>query len=548
LTIHNRELQKTFSYLFTYTELKLFFIIHFLTVTYLIKILIFMKTNATIFSLLLLFFVTSLQAQNSIEKAFIKEKATLGGDVLIKSTQNLVVNDESFTNFLVEAPSSGEYYINFWMIPAQYGEKEFSTYKVYVNNMQAGKILPVKGNWQTIGLADNKKVNLKEGENMISVAGKIPEVPNVEFVRLSKSVAKCQISSTAYDTYLAGAEKNNKIAALKGKNVANVLGDTLVSTQNHEIVTLNGVTYYVSRNKHVAYTFYTKVYLTAGSNVTFSSNSSLVHYLEVFGATNSNYTWTAPGMTTNYMTVNIPESGYYYVKARTAQYLNRGTANVYINGQAYLNVPIFTGGSEISQGGNYNYYGCFTKNSSPTDPFITIQSQYRDGDLILAYNDDWSGNSYAIKYGLATSDSYIRKVYPKMTRSILLSSYSSSSPEGTCDIYGNVLDSDIVTFYSTADNTETYSENTTDNSTILATEIKIAPNPVTLGTSVNITGIDGLQQVMVYDLSGRLLQTVNGDSLSGIVPLSDLNINKKGVYILVVVTKTETKTRKLIVN
>lgn len=159
------------------------------------------------------FFMMVIMPVNAqkIEKVnYYNNNPELGGEVIITSSTNEIIENDSYTSFEIEVESAGEYYLNFWLLPAEYEDGSLYAYEVQVNGYNAGAIVPAKGNWQSIGLSNNGKVNLQQGKNTISVITEAPNVVEVEFVRLSKTFSKAKISSNAYDSYLAKAKNRNE--------------------------------------------------------------------------------------------------------------------------------------------------------------------------------------------------------------------------------------------------------------------------------------------------------------------------------------------------
>ena len=89
----------------------------------------------------------------------------------------------------------------------------------------------------------------------------------------------------------------------------------------------------------------------------------------------------------------------------------------------------------------------------------------------------------------------------------------------------------------------------TSNDNIFSSEISIYPNPTTINSSLNIKSDETIKQILIYDLSGRLICTKNMNNYSGNIPLSELNIISSGMYVInVYSSKGIIKSHKLIVK
>lgn len=505
-----------------------------------------MKTKVTFLGLLSFLILSgTVNAQKIEERDYYKNNPQLGGEITIESSTNEVIDNESYTNFSIVAPSEGDYFMNFWLMPAKHKDETYSTYKVLVNGIFAGNIVPRKGNWQTIGLSNNRRVKLNLGNNTISIVAQMPEVPAVEFVRLSKNSLNAYIPSEKFDNYL---NQSMKAAGNRPAMVVNKLsldGDTLgnISTRSSGTSVWNGIS--------LGYTFYTKLMFYAGQEIFITSASNSLHIMEFFNANMPQYlSWShfseyAVNGGKNYLAtvrVTIPQDGYYYIRARTYYNCTGGTADINVNGTYYYaNAPIYTSGVVKYQGGNGNYYSSFTRNAT-TDPVMWIQGQ---AERIVAYNDD-ANTSYAAPHGVSGLNSFIRENYSMSTCAVLVTTYGSYNGSGTCSIYAGVPDG--VSTRSMPLNDPVEVKSATSNTQIEFSQTTVYPNPAKLNSQINISYRDLIERVDVYNLSGQKLQSLVINEKQAQLPLSGMNISKTGVYILSIKTTSGIKTEKIVVN
>jgi hypothetical protein len=88
----------------------------------------------------------------------------------------------------------------------------------------------------------------------------------------------------------------------------------------------------------------------------------------------------------------------------------------------------------------------------------------------------------------------------------------------------------------------------TSNDNIYAEGIAVYPNPVAINSSLNIKSDETINQIAVYDIFGRLNCTKTLSNNSGSIPLSELKINRSGMYILRIYSDKGIKSQKLIVR
>ena len=404
---------------------------------------------------------TLANSQSLVEKSFFTKNRTIGGDVLITKSVQEVKEQKAFTSFEVDIPSAGNYYVNFWLCPAKSPNGVFYEYDVLVNERTIGKIVPSHGDWQSISINDLKNIELPAGKCTVSVVGTIPDIPSVEFVRLSKDSLSAQICSMAYDNYKNEIKRINNTRLSKMASTNSQFIDTIVGTK--DIFPLPPQTnppydaqFVIGASVH--YTFYKRVYLQAGT--TFFSTEGInnfSHVLEVFSASSpASYTWRkmSDSQYKAYLNITIASSGYYYVRVRSYYNTASGLCNLNINNQfVYEEIPVYSYGIRGEKDTNhiYNSFTCYSNG----DPRLWVEEESFPG-FITAYNDDYSDCSdFDWEY-----DARILRQYANSANAIHLTSASSYEPVFSCDIYMNCISSSINTsstnFIQSAPSTSTY--------------------------------------------------------------------------------------------
>ncbi len=393
------------------------------------------------FVVLLLGITTSVSSQTLTNTKFYQNNPSLGGECLIKKSTVSTKDGISSTTFDVCVDKSGSYYASFWMLPAQKEDGTCTSYGVCVNNERIPDALKsTAGDWQCLGL--QSKIWLNKGLNTISVLGVVPEIPEVEFVKVSKTPAGSEISSERYLT----DKKNRAVKSQAQINTEHsILLDTLDYNRYQNVSRANSAIndpiydYLYLDWVPLKYTFYKKMYFTKDQTITVSTSAqnNFNNVIELFSATEpETYSWA---VISNSGKANIskvaPTSGYYYVRVRS--YLNGrdGIANVTINGNTYSDVQLFSIGYTHTIGTD-QYYNSFTV-SEASDPIMWMEGDGMPG-VILAYNDDYQEESDH-EWG---SSSRIHKKLSKTISAVHISAYSSYKPESGLKMYVKCKDSD----------------------------------------------------------------------------------------------------------
>lgn len=377
---------------------------------------------------------------------FYSENPKLGGDCLIKTSTISVEDSVTTITFNVNVDESGMYYASFWMLPSQKGDGTFNSYDVSINNENFSSALVAdKEDWQCLKM--NSKIWLNRGTNEISVKGKIPEIPEVEFVKVAKTSIESTISSDEYD--------NNRkaiIASIETQPMSlatdETSADTLViENYNQALTRASSTTVNDPKYDYVyldwvplKYTFYKKLHFTKGQTISISTSAqnNFQNVIELFSVTNpESYSWVALSSSgKGSLSQTAPIDDYYYVRVRS--YLNGkdGIANVTINGNTYSNVQLFSIGYTCEIGTD-QYYNTFTTDEA-SDPIMWMEGTGSPG-AIIAYNDDYQEES-DYDWGVSAR---IHKKLSKVCKAVHISAYSSYKPEHGLKMYMRCKDSNV---------------------------------------------------------------------------------------------------------
>nr|MCR4769866.1 hypothetical protein [Bacteroidaceae bacterium] len=398
---------------------------------------------------------TQCFSQKIIKSSYYSNHPELGGEVIIKQSTTEIVNDKSIISFEVEAPNSGDYYLSFWILPVKLNDGTYVNYDVSVNgNMQRDKIIPQRGDWQSITLSSKNKIKLNKGTNTISIIGKVPLIPNVEHVRIASNLQESKIKGDLYQSYKASIERENVDRGLK--NTTNIT-DSIFNKSNLNVTKASSwippywgenplYEYGFGLNMICKYTFYQTFHFSEGQPVSIKTTgiNNIAHVVEVFSCDfPENYSWKKLSSNNNFTTslsLTIPYTGDYIVRVRSYYSETSGLCDININNRYYYDsMPIYTNGIRCTQDTLF-YYNSFTCNNT-CDPVLWIEEGESPPGKISAFSYNYVGNGN-FSWG---GNSRIYKQYPRPVHAALISSRYSYGPIGTCDLYAKCRNSDVWT-------------------------------------------------------------------------------------------------------
>jgi hypothetical protein len=364
----------------------------------------------------------------------------IGDGVILDKIFNLDSSNGVFRGFMINVQNDDNYYISSW-IQGQAG----SSKDVFIDGQAtaSGRAILKSNGWQTSTIISNStpaspiSVHLSRGDHTIAFRGKGPGVPDVEFLRLGRTVNDAFISNTAYQKKLAGIKayaashpvqpvtENSKYAP----GFAKVAVDT--PEPSDPKYDYDGCT-----DQPFSYTHRGEFYLNQNDQVKFevrNGTTNCVMYL--FNAWDLTQSTSWFGY--NDIEVTIPEYGKYILLVRAYYSGDAGTADLYLNNTLYQSGIILAGNYYLAyrtKTGVLNYFTCDPPNSPyNTDTYIFV-TNYRMYTPIAAFNDDYYGSGdftwglwSRCKVDLSSWDSYDWAC-------IIGSSYSSYG-DGNCDFY-----------------------------------------------------------------------------------------------------------------
>lgn len=424
-----------------------------------------MNKNITLTMLVFLICGMTSFGQKLVERNYFQANPRLGGEVLINESSKETIGDKTYTRFIINADRAGAYTMNLWLMATELPDGTYSSYDVLVNGMKIdGRVAPTRGDWQNIGLTTGK-VNLRQGKNTISFVAIVPEIPEIEFIKLSQNAGLAAISSAKYDAYKAEIKANmteepEAVSRIVSGEVIDpdwpfypIIPDTMgyITWQpwNKPQFTNPEGNYVYSMSIPVKYTYYRTVSLTAGQSFFVATDgiNNFGHILELFHSTKpEQYSWVnkANSRCLAAIDITVPETGTYYVRVRSDKNGRSGTTNLNINGQNYYNgIPLYSAGIRVTQDSEtiYNTFTCY----ATTDPRIWIEEGAGSSTpgKISAINDDYRGDG-DFSWG---SNSRIKGRFPRTMHAVQVTAYSSSSPSGVCDLYAKCRNSAVWPYF-----------------------------------------------------------------------------------------------------
>lgn len=185
-----------------------------------------MKTKSLALSYLLsALFGLSIYGQIEDETIY-GDDYTLGGDVAIKKKTIEVEGNLTYSTFEISVSEEGDYYLSAWLMATK-TKDGYIPYEVLINGeLTKNKIQPLINGWQYLEYwnenSDPITVVLNKGLNTVSFRAEAPEIPEIEFIRLSKDQNKTILSNNKYINYINSIR--SYIKAQEGK--PKVINDT----------------------------------------------------------------------------------------------------------------------------------------------------------------------------------------------------------------------------------------------------------------------------------------------------------------------------------
>ncbi len=251
-----------------------------------------------------------------------------------------------------------------------------------------------------------------------------------------------QISSEEYDKYIYEISKQklpDNYAEIKEAAIAEELSNS--GLKSYKLDNPQG-NYEHEMELDFGYAFYCYVWLNTGSVVFETVGATSDPVLHLFHTSYpASHSWTNDDGGSGYnskITAYITSPGYYFVLIR--KYLNPssvvGTCDLYKNGSLYTSNCAISGSGIVCLKSVTEELNWFTADLTG-DSRIWIENQSGFPGKIIAYNDDWSGES---DYSWGVS-SRVRSNLNTNIRAVIVSCYSSYNPTGNCDLYMNCKNS-----------------------------------------------------------------------------------------------------------
>ena len=460
-------------------------------------------------------------------------------------------NEYSFMykDFEVVAPDDGDYYMEFWLIPAEYPDGAYTTFSVFVNDTKVGEITPKTANWQACRVNGNEKVSLYKGINKISIGTLLPEVPNVESVSLAAKDSDARISRLAYDQYLSMADN--------------------YASDNDAYAVTNTSTQIVNNATSVAfplkYSFYSVIQRNAGEKITVKTMSATAHKVDVMycGATGFTSTTGVPinasseimqglswlgiaekrsatsHLSTN-MEIDAPLTGNYLIRLRSVSTSSSYLCNVNINDTyQYNSVPMsFTWWNQSIPADGKEYITitqCSQQNKA--DPFLFIHGNA--ADRVVGFNDDVPKEllkSSGIKF---TKESCLSQTYKINTTGMSLMNTSSQTPGAYINICKIITKLKGATLSNVAERPKQVGNSLVTSEFGVDEDIVASAETVTESTR---------KMISIYDMAGRFINSFDINAEQGGKYDQNMGISSPGVYILKIESEKGIECKKIMVR
>lgn len=530
------------------------------------------------------------QAVFSAEDMDFKYPAPESNNALLVPITNVyyAIGDEYNAKiFEIEVPENGSYYVNFWLMAAQYQNGEFTTFNVFINDKYAGYIKPDKENWHSAKIQGCPKLDLNKGQNRIAITTSCPEIPLVESIKIASKEDSVFFSDTSYKSFF--------------RNLKSVLN---YSENNPENIDL---TFYLNPHSSsikaeqlpLIYTFYDLFSFKKGDIIHITGQSSsqfkidVVFYGAPFNSINPNsdeisqidplglvlpgtdprnfktvyqvksatseqtqgLNWLGISENTIWspqpllsMFIRIPEDGMYMIRARHGQNGGSDTASISINNQFFYNsVPITYNSIQTSIPANKDNIAILTLSDNPSkdDPIMFVHGVH--ADRIVGFNDD-GPKKILQNYGASAYDSYLSQKYIYEASTISVSNYSSQEPISSC----NILIGDPSEIYLTTEsinNKKLIASKTISTTNIDGIDDQFNHFEISYSEgNINVSCHEQIKRISAFDITGKLLGTLASKEFSLSLPMTSLGLRHKGLYIITVETNTNLKSKIMTIN
>lgn len=404
---------------------------------------------------------------------------------IVANEQKIQLNTETrySVNADLNVKETSLYRIYIWMFGVGKSDNSFFDYEVLADGLKIGKITPCKGNWQLIGLDEDKPIALKNGTHNIEIRSNDKLTPQVEAIYLTQEKIESGKLSANYDNYLG-----------KAKQIASKHAKTTFEYPKARNSKRNTIKAGIIQNVELPlrYSFYTFRSFDKGNYITLTSTSATPHTIdvEIFGNPpksiitkeidestvdfhNSQNLQTLPpaiiidpvlsnkpsfncssindqerqGLgwyipaerpkNSKYYTasgkIRIMQDGLYLIRLRSFDSEDVSTADLNINNTYFYNdVPIAYSEYYFNLPANKKSYTVTaSSNNSNVDPMLFVCGA--DADRLVGYNDDCT-KSDKVNFGLLDNSACLTQKYLVETSSIDVSNYSSQNPELTCTL------------------------------------------------------------------------------------------------------------------
>lgn len=459
----------------------------------------------------------------------------------------------SYADFSVKVPEGGDYYVSFWLLPAQLPNHSYTEFKVYVNGERVGVIHPSKSNWQNASLDDDQTISLKPGENTITLSTALPDVVSTELVSIAKTAQCARISEAGYQDYLrkialveSGKMTSQEIIAQEESEYLAQYGDAamqpLAEDGSQWDITL-------FHRIPVKYSFYKMRHYEEGDELRIITNSRDPHVTDVFyigdyaslSRYNPSYqhlSWLVPSSLSSnkaqqfyisIKTIRIPRKGYYTIKARSLINEKLGSINVYIGNEYFDNQALFTAHKSLTMPTDGQEHILMARRQNNSDPILYVEGAGSCPGRIVAYNDDkrpFIGADTIINYMFPshTFDAVIKAEYKMSTCGFHVQNWSSSSSSQSdfCNVVYFKAKPQYLIYPPISYESATYN-------VPIALSVTVRHEMGTLQIKAN----KELSSLYVYDKMGVLVGSKAIEAKQATIPTNELGISSRDLYSIV---------------
>lgn len=501
-----------------------------------------------------------------------KETAVLSSDGADVGQPTYMRDDEkAYLMFEIDVEDPGSYYTSFWILPIRINDSQFAVYEVFLDGEKIGSITPERHGWQAISMDRKATVELSAGKHYIHVGVPYYIPLNVERIYFAKKLIDASEVCADYESFFSTCNASDYydfMAEVQADDYRKLLmGDipgcpllytfsTFVELKKKTVFNIRSM----SKIPHCVDVVFWGKSRVSGINPPIrplvepgeiGTGGLLFDYAT--SEQKAGLTWTAGCAESKQSLLNpfvtdfkivVPEDGKYLLRVRSLYPGGRGSADIEFSSKElsgeWKEVPITNSFTNVFFPPNYSNVAYTEVANQEVDEPIMFFQLY-NGDRIMDYSYSHTKTDEMYFPEIGKNDAVIfDKSWDYPVGVISVNSFISGKPE-----------SEYTLHYYSGNGAGTIQE-------YIRAKKVAEEKKVSLEDSQMAAWIDGENltiryeeagRIEIYDIKGNLLGIREVDGLSNevIIPLSEINVRERGVYIIRHLSSSSIHTVKILI-